>query len=261
MKFLRSLYIRFKDHGLIDLGAQCSYYLILSLFPFLIFIITLMSFLPFTFEDDLGLISDDIIPSGVLQVVENQWDVITEAQHTGLMSFGILFTLWTASLALNSILRSLNLAYNVTEERGMIKSRFISILLTISMFAVVLVALVLQVIGGAMKEFLAVGFTFFEFDLLRWGISSLILFIVFTLLYVTGPSLRLSLKDVYIGAVFATIGWQLTSLGFTYYLNNFADYTATYGAIGTVIALMVWFHFSSIIVLLGGEINAALKED
>ncbi|WP_198153553.1 YihY/virulence factor BrkB family protein [Thalassobacillus sp. C254] len=193
--------------------------------------------------------------------MENQWEVLTAHQNTGLLSFSIIFTIWTASLALNSILRTLNLAYHVTERRGMIKARVVSISLTISMFLVVLTALVVQVIGSNLLEYIEIEPVILDYDVLRWLVSSVILFIVFSILYLVGPNTRLKIKEVYTGAIFATVGWQLTSLGFSYYLNNFANYTATYGSIGAVIALMVWFHLSSVIILFGGEINAARKED
>ncbi|ADU28850.1 YihY/virulence factor BrkB family protein [Evansella cellulosilytica] len=259
MELAISLYLRFKEHRLIELAAQCSYYLLLSIFPFLIFILTLFSFLPLTLEFDINVIQD-VVPAEIFQFIEGQWTRITSQHNTGLLSFSIIFTIWTASLALNTILRLLNRAYHVTEERKMLKGRLISIFLTIGMFAVVLVALGLQVIGATLKDVLPFDFNIFKFNLLRWGISSLVLFIVFMLLYLVGPNIRLKLRDVYIGAIFATLGWLLTTSMFTFYLDNFANYTATYGTIGAVIALMVWFHLSSVIILLGGEINAELKE-
>ncbi|WP_100397931.1 YihY/virulence factor BrkB family protein [Bacillus sp. FJAT-44742] len=261
LKYTRSLMKRFADHDLISLGAQCAYFLLLSLFPFLIFIVTLLTYLPFTFQDVYNLLEEDYVPPEVLGIVENQWEVLTAHQNTGLLSFSIIFTIWTASLALNSILRTLNLAYHVTERRGMIKARVVSISLTISMFLVVLTALVVQVIGSNLLEYIEIEPVILDYDVLRWLVSSVILFIVFSILYLVGPNTRLKIKEVYTGAIFATVGWQLTSLGFSYYLNNFANYTATYGSIGAVIALMVWFHLSSVIILFGGEINAARKED
>ncbi|MBU9711700.1 YihY/virulence factor BrkB family protein [Evansella tamaricis] len=259
MVLLVSLINRFREHRLVELAAQCSYYLLLSIFPFLIFILTLLSFLPYTFDFDLELVQE-IVPGDILSVIENQWAHISARQNTSLLSISIIFTLWTASLALNTILRLLNRAYDVTEDRKMVKGRLLSILLTIGMFAVVLVALVFQVIGAALENLIPMDLNIFEFDLLRWVFSSMLLFLVFSLLYLTGPNLRLKISEIYIGAIFATIGWQLTSYFFSFYLNNFANYTATYGTIGAVIALMVWFHLSSIIILFGGEINAALKE-
>ncbi|WP_416148398.1 YihY/virulence factor BrkB family protein [Salipaludibacillus sp. HK11] len=252
---------RFKDHSLIDLAAQCAYFFLLSLFPFLLFIISLLSFLPFTFNDVYSLLQEAYVPAGVLEVVENQWEVLANNRSTSVLSLGILFTLWTASLALNSILRALNMAYHVTERRGLILGRLISICLTIGMFFIIIVALSLQVVGSFLENFMFIDFVIFNVDLLRWALSSVIIFTVFLILYLIGPNTRLSFKEVYIGAIFATVGWQITSFGFSIYLNRFADFSATYGTIGTVIALMLWFHLSSIIILIGGEINAILKED
>ncbi|MCD8509373.1 MAG: YihY/virulence factor BrkB family protein [Bacillus sp. (in: Bacteria)] len=247
MVFFLSLIERFKEHRLLELAAQCAYYLLLSIFPFLIFLITLFSFLPIAYEFDLNLLRD-MVPGEIFQFLEGQWTRITTGQNTGLLSFSIIFTLWTASLALNTIINLLNRAYQVTEERKFIKGRLISIFLTVGMFAVVLVALTLQVIGGALQEFIAFNLEIFNFNLLRWVISFVILFLVFLLVYWIGPNIRLKLSEVYIGALFATLGWQITSLGFSFYLDNFANYTATYGTIGAVIALMVWFHLSSVII-------------
>lgn len=258
---LKLLLQRFKEHDLIDLSAQCAYFFLLSLFPFLLFIISLLTFSPFTFDDVYNLLQEAYVPEGVLEVIHGQWDLLTNQQSTGVLSLGLLFTLWTASLALNSILRALNLAYNVTERRGFFIGRLISIALTIGMFAVIIIALSLQVVGSLIKEYLVVDLVIFDVDLLRWLLTSAIIFAVLLILYVVGPSTRLSFKEVYVGAIFATMGWQLTSYGFSIYLSYFANFSATYGTIGAVIALMIWFHFSSFIILLGGEINAILKED
>lgn len=258
---LKLLWDRFKEHRLIDLGAQCAYFFLLSLFPFLIFVISLLSFLPFTFEDVYQLLHEIYIPPDVLAVVEDQWHVLADNQQTGILSLGIIFTLWTASLALNAILRTLNLAYHVTTDRSMVVGRLISMVLTIGMFIVIIVALFIQVIGSQLADFLPFDLGIYDSDLIRWMLTSAVIFFIFIILYMVGPNVRLGFKDVYAGAVFATIGWQLSSYGFSLYLDEFANYSATYGTIGTVIALMVWFHLISIILLIGGEINAILKEE
>ncbi|TVP81502.1 MAG: YihY/virulence factor BrkB family protein [Alkalicoccus sp.] len=251
---------RFREHELINLGAQCAYFLLLSIFPFMLFIVSLLSFLPFTFADVFMLLQETYVPPGALQVIEDQWNVITADGQVGLLSFGALFTLWTASLALNAILGSLNLAYNVTEARGLIIGRLIAIGLTIAMFFVVILALVLQVVGVHIRDWLQIDVVVFNVDLLRWLFSSIIIFAVFLLLYWIGPSMKLQFREVYIGALAATAGWQLVSFLFSSYVSRFADFTATYGTIGTVIGLMLWFHLTSLILLMGGEINAMIKE-
>ncbi|SDO25064.1 YihY/virulence factor BrkB family protein [Alkalicoccus daliensis] len=257
---MKSFWRRFQEHQLINLGAQCAYFLLLSIFPFLLVIVSLFSFLPFTLTDVYLLLENTYVPPGVLIVIEEQWNVLTDDTQPGLLSIGALLTLWTASLALNSILGSLNLAYNVTEDRGFIKQRLIAIVLTIAMFFVVIVALVMQVAGVHVQEWLGVEIMFFELNLLRWLLSSAIIFLVFLVLYWIGPSMWLRFRDVYIGALVATAGWQLVSYVFSVYVSRFADFAATYGTIGTVIAVMIWFHLISLILLIGGEINAMKKD-
>lgn len=257
---MKSFWRRFKEHQLINLGAQCAYFLLLSIFPFLLVVVSLLSFLPFTLVDVYNLLEDTYVPPGVLTVIEDQWNVLTSEAQPGLLSVGALFTLWTASLALNSILSSLNLAYNITENRGLLKERIIAIGLTIAMFFVVILALVLQVAGVHLQEWLQLDLLLFDINLIRWLLSTSIIFAVFLLMYWIGPSMRLRFRDVYIGALAATAGWQLVSFGFSVFVSRFADFSATYGTIGTVIALMIWFHLTSLIILIGGEINAIRKE-
>ncbi|GEL09078.1 YihY/virulence factor BrkB family protein [Salisediminibacterium halotolerans] len=260
MQYAREMFYRFKEHQLIYLGAQCAYFLLLSLFPFMIVMVSLLTFVPFTVEDFKMLLEDIYMPAGVTEVIEGQLESLAQDRNTGALSLGILFTLWTASLAINAILRSLNLSYVVTKRRGLILGRLISMGLTVGMFAVVVAALTLQVIGGLLTEWLDFDMWLMDAGLLRWILITLLTFGVFLALYLIGPETRLSFKNVYVGTIFATLGWQLTTLGFSAYLSNFADYSATYGAIGAAIVLMVWFHISALVILIGGEINAIKKE-
>ncbi|MBO1912707.1 YihY/virulence factor BrkB family protein, partial [Microvirga sp. 3-52] len=95
---------------------------------------------------------------------------------------------------------------------------------------------------------------------LRWIIPPILLFSVFTLLYWLVPNLKLHIKSVLFGAAFATLGWILTSIGFSYYVSSFGNYSGTYGSIGAIIVLMMWLYFSAIILMLGGQINAVMSE-
>ena len=260
MRYLKEMFYRFTEHQLIFLGAQCAYFFLLSLFPFLIVMISLLTFVPFTIEDFRTLLEDLYLPEGVMAVIEDQLNSLVQNRNTGALSLGVIFTIWTASLAMNAILRSLNLSYEVTEERGIILGRIVSIGLTFGMFVVIIAALTVQIIGGYLTELIAFDFWLFDEDLLRWLLITAFTFIVFLILYLVGPGTRVSFREAYPGTLFATLGWQATSFGFSIYLNNIADFSAMYGAIGTAIVLMVWFHLSALIILLGGEINAIKKE-
>ena len=244
---------------LFGLAAQLAYFFLLSLFPLLLFLISLLPYLPITIEDILGVIRD-FAPKITIQLIETNLHELTE-KNVKLLSFGIIATIWSASNGINAIVRAFNKAYEVKESRSFIVARGMSILFTFAMLFVFVVALLLPVFGkiigvylfakfGLSDEFMAIWTT------LRWLLSSIILLIVFTGLYWIAPNIKLRCITVVPGAVFATVGWELSSLAFSFYVSNFGNFSATYGSIGAIIVLMIWFYMTGIIIILGGEINA-----
>lgn len=260
--FLRELLQRFTSDEVPGLSAQLSYFFLLSLFPFLIFLITLIGYLPITQEDVLGTIKQ-FAPGESLQVIDQTLDQIINHKNGGLLSFGIIATLWSASNGINAIVRAFNKAYEVEETRSFLVARGMAILMTIAMVFVIVVALLLPVFGKEIGLFIFSNFGFSEefltvWNTLRFLVSGIILFIVFTALYYVAPNKHLQVKHGVPGAFAATIGWILASLAFSYYVGNFANYSATYGSIGGVIVLMIWLYLSGMIIILGGELNALL---
>jgi membrane protein len=125
------------------------------------------------------------------------------------------------------------------------------------------IAIILPVFGHEIGHlaFSQIGYSYtFEsiWNYIRWALSSLVIFLVVIIIYYFAPNKRLHLQDVWIGAVFATITWQLVSYGFSYYVNNFGNYTATYGSIGGIIVLLLWFFLSGLTLIIGGEVNATI---
>jgi membrane protein len=260
--FLNELFHRFTNDEVPGLSAQLSYFFILSLFPFLIFLITLLGYLPISQEDVLNTIKE-FAPGDSMQIIGDTLEQILNEKNGKLLSFGIIATLWSASNGINAIVRAFNKAYDVNESRSFFVARGMAILLTIAMVFVIIIALLLPVFGREIGVFIFSNFGFsHEFltvwNTLRFLVSGIILFIVFTALYFVAPNKRLHIKDGLPGAFAATIGWIVVSLAFSYYVGNFANYSATYGSIGGVIVLMVWFYLSGMIIILGGELNAML---
>jgi membrane protein len=264
--FLKELWVRIEKDDVPGMAAQLAYFFLLSLFPLLIFLVTLLPYTPMGQEDLLGVVRD-FAPGETMNLIETSLQEVMN-KNSKLLSFGVIATLWTASNGIHAIVRAFNKAYDVVENRSFFYSRFISIFLTIGMILVIVIALLLPVFGkqigiylfselGLSKQFLAV------WNALRWLISSIILFIVFTGLYWIAPNKKLTCISATPGALFSTIGWAITSLAFSFYVGNFGNYTATYGSIGGVMVLMVWFYLSGFIIILGGEINAyfTLKKD
>ncbi|WP_442853247.1 YihY/virulence factor BrkB family protein [Bacillus sp. EB01] len=260
----KQLLHRIKEDDLPGLSAQLAYYFLLSLFPLLIFLLTLMPYLPIPQRDILGAIQD-FAPPEAFALIEKNLNSIMENRSGGLLSLGIIGTIWSASNGINALVRAFNKAYNVDETRSFIVARGMSILFTFGMVFVFIIALVLPVFGEEIGKFL---FSFLGLDgafiviwnLIRWALTPLILFGIFTILYWVAPNLKMKCKSAIPGAIFATIGWIITSLGFSFYVSNFGNYTSTYGSIGGIIILMIWLYLSAFIILLGGEINAFYAE-
>lgn len=261
--FGKELFYRFNHDEVIGLSAQLAYFFLLSLFPFLIFLITLIGYLPISQEDVLGLV-ERYAPVQAMNLIKTNLENIIEEQRGGLLSFGVIATIWSASNGINAIIRAMNRAYDVMENRSFLLSRLMAIFLTIAMIIVIIVALLLPVFGKAIGLFifahLGISQTFLRiWDALRIIISFFIMVIVFASLYFFAPNKRLRLKEVWFGALFATVGWQVVSLAFSYFVLNFGNYTATYGSLGGIIVLMTWFYLSAMIIIIGGEINAIIR--
>ncbi|SER57718.1 membrane protein [Gracilibacillus ureilyticus] len=262
--FLKQLFKRINDDDVPGLAAQLSYFFLLSLFPFMIFLVTLIGYLPYSDIDVINFISN-YAPEEINKLLNDNITQVMNNRNGGLLSVGIIGTLWSASNGVNALMRAFNEAYNIDEERSFIVVRGISIILTIAMVFVILIAFALPVFGRMIGEyifsFVGLSDDFISlWETLRWVISSVIFFIVLTALYLLAPSKRVKFKHVVIGAVFSTICWQLTSLAFSYYVSSIGNYSATYGSLGGVIILMLWFYLSAMVIIAGGEINALYEK-
>ncbi|WRP07153.1 YihY/virulence factor BrkB family protein [Rossellomorea aquimaris] len=258
--FSKSLFSNISANDVTGLAAQIAYYFLLSLFPLLIFIVTLLPYLPVEQGDILGLVRD-FAPGETMSMIEETLQDVMSNRNSGLLSVSIIATIWSASNGMNAIVKSLNRAYDVEETRSFIATRLMSILLTFAMILVFVVALLLPVFGKQIGLLLFSQFGFSEQFLtvwngIRWAISPIILFIIFIGLYYFAPSKRIKCLSAFPGAIFATLGWVLASLAFSYYVGSFGNYSATYGSIGGIIVLMIWFYLTGIIIMIGGEINA-----
>ncbi|MCM3115862.1 YihY/virulence factor BrkB family protein [Neobacillus sp. MER 74] len=261
---LRLLWHRIDEDDLPGLSAQLAYYFLLSLFPLLIVLFTLLPYFPIPHQDMLGIVRD-FAPSEAMDLIEKNVHDIMNHRNGSLLSFGIIGTIWSASNGINAIVKAFNKAYNVKESRSFIVSRGMAILLTFGMILVLILAIILPVFGREIGIFLfsQLGYTT-EFiklwNALSWLVSAIILFLIFTGLYWIAPNVKLKCRSAFPGAAFATVGWIVSSIGLTFYVGNISNYSLTYGSIGAIIVLMIWLYISAFIIILGGEINAFYSE-
>lgn len=261
---LQDLIVRIKNVDVGSLGAQLAYFFLLSFFPLLIFLVTLLPFLNLN-EQDVYNFMDDIMPGEIYSLLEGILRDVLTNQSSGLLSIGILGTIWSASKGIDALMKALNKAYDVEQKPG-IMNRLWSLIFTIAFVAILLIALVLPVFGQQIGGFL---FSFFHLEdnfkavwnVLRFVLPIVLIFCVMILMYWIVPNTnpRIRVTSVLLGALFATVGWFALTFGFSIYVSNFGNYSATYGSIGGVIVLMLWLYFTGIILIVGGTINATMQ--
>ncbi|MDR6999127.1 YihY/virulence factor BrkB family protein [Neobacillus niacini] len=261
---IRLLWHRIEEDDLNGLSAQLAYFFLLSLFPLLIVLFTLLPYIPIPHQNVLGVIKG-FAPAEAMDLIEKNVKYVMNHRNSGLLSFGIIGTIWSASNGINAIVRAFNKAYNVKENRSFIVVRGTAILLTLGMIIVFILAIILPVFGRKIGIFVfsQVGFSD-EFvnvwDTLSYPVSAVILFLIFTGLYWIAPNVKLRCRSAIPGGAFATVGWIISSVGLSFFVGKFSDFSLTYGSIGAIIVLMIWLYLSAFIIILGGEINAFYSE-
>ncbi|MEK4427070.1 YihY/virulence factor BrkB family protein [Solibacillus sp. FSL K6-1523] len=263
--FIQDLIYRIRRSDMSGMGAQLAFFFLLSFFPMLIFMVTLLPYLNL----EQGQVFDflnTIMPDEVYGFIEGTLVDVLNKQNSGLLSIGILGTIWSASKGVDALMKALNRAYDV-EGKVNLKNRLWSLIFTVSLVAVILLALVLPVfgqqIGRIVFSYFGVTSTFEEiWNFVRWIMPPALISIVLIAMYWIVPNTnpRLTIISVLPGAIFATAGWLILTYGFSFYISNFGNYSKTYGSIGGIIILMLWLYFTGMVLILGGLLNATVQK-
>jgi membrane protein len=260
--FIKKLYFKILHDEIPALGAQVAYYLILSFFPFLVFLVTIVSYTKIVTPDSLNLISG-FLPHSVFELINDIVQNVIKSRNTAFISLGMLATVWSASAGVLAFMYGMNKAYKKKETRPFWQVRALSILFTLGLSVIIIFSIVLVVFGELLGNHLSyilhlAGMSNIMWDIFRYAISLITLLIVFILFYLYIPNCKLPVKSVLPGAMLSTIGWIALSAGFSFYINNFSNLSKIYGSIGAAIALLIWLYWSSIIVFVGSELNVLL---
>ena len=248
----------------LGLAAQLAYYLLLALVPAIVFLVALASFFPVEMVQQLVTSLRAVAPPDVVMILEEQLGRVAEGQQGGLLTFGIGLALWSSSAAVVAITSALNRAYDIDEGRPWWKVRLIAIALTIALAVFVITALALVMVGptiaAALAERLGLGAAFeWTWNIAQWPVVIALIAIAIGAVNYFAPDAEQDWEWITPGAALSTVLWLVASLGFKIYLANFADYNATYGSLGGVIVLMLWFYISALAVLVGAEMNAEIE--
>ena len=252
------------DDDVFALGAQLAYYMVLSFIPFLMFLMTLVGFSHLNSDAVLNLLSN-VMPTEAFNLIQSTVIEIVDREQTGLLWISIALAIWVSSSGFKAVIKGLNKAYGVKETRSYIKLKLISMIYTILLSLIVIATLFLFVFGDVIGDFFIKilehpEFIYYIWNMLRYVVVILIMILFFMFLYNATPCVRLGWLEVIPGAVITTLGWISISYIFAYYVNNFSNYSRLYGSLGAVFMFMTWMFITSMILILGGEINAVLAE-
>jgi membrane protein len=261
----RSLYEAFWKDNCFALAAQLAYYFFFALFPTLLFMVALASYFPLaTLIDDLFRTLGGVLPPEALQLIADQMIKISDDSRGGLLTLGVLLAVSSSSTAMVAIINTLNQAYDVEDGRPWWKVRLAAMALTVGIATFILLAFALVLVGPTLATQLAetmnLGPVFeWTWKILQWPVVFGLVSFGVALIYYFAPDVEQEWIWLTPGAVFATTLWLAASLAFKYYVANWGGYTETYGLIGAVMILLLWFYISGLVLLLGAEMNAEIE--
>jgi membrane protein len=243
-------------------AAELAYYFLLALFPILIFLASLVAFLPGVQEAIFSALAR-FVPGEAMALVSRTIFDVTRNRSGGLISSGILGALWAASGGVTAVMGTLNVAYDAKEERPFWKTRLIAVGLTILLALLIVGGTALIMFGDRFAAWLAAQLAVGSAFTVVWGVvhyllGLALLFLGLELIYYFGPNVGQDWKRITPGAVFAVVSMIIASLLFSLYLRSAPDYSATYGSVGAVVVLMLWLYLAGAVTLIGGEINAEI---
>ncbi|NLK93593.1 MAG: YihY/virulence factor BrkB family protein [Clostridiales bacterium] len=262
MDLLIHLIVKVKNDDIFALASQLAYYLVLSFFPFLIFLISLISMINININEVyIGL--KDVLPSNVYELVQGILIEVFNSQSAGVLGASIFIAIWVASSGFRGVIKGINKAYNLEDNRSFIKKTIIAYISTILLAFTILLALIVLVFGTVVQEHLIEILPFKEvilifWNIIRYGIILIVLFFVFASIYRYTPCRKIKWKEVIPGAMVSTVGWVISSIAFAFYINNFNNYSKFYGSLAAVFILMIWIFLTSIILIFGVEVNSVL---
>lgn len=246
-------------------AAALAFYFLLSLVPLIILFSSLLGLLPMAnvFDQLLDLAATIVPPDAMSLVEKTVGSVLTP--NRGLLSFGILGYLWSSTGGFSAMIEALDIASDVEDNRSWWRDRLQALLLTFTTGGLMLISLLLLTVGPRFGHMLAVVFPVPASFGRIWGaihfavtFATFLIAIVF--LYILGPNKKTGFLSSLPGAVLAVVGWFIGSAGFSYYVRHFSNYSVTYGSLGAVIVLMLWFYIIAISILVGAEANAELSK-
>lgn len=246
-------------------ASAVAYSLTLACFPGIIFLFTLVPYIPIENLDDqiLGILKE-VLPRGIYQDARQTITDIISKPRNSVLSFGFILALVASTNGMMSLMRSFDMVYEDQETRGFLALRGVALLLTVILVAVMFLLIVLLIVGDAVKgivrdwHIIQDTWIVSSLNLTRYLVSFAALMLAISIIYRFAPSQGRRYTFVNIGSIIASVLILVATYGFSFYLSRFSSYNKLYGSIGTMIALMIWFYLLALLLIFGFEINAGI---
>jgi membrane protein len=262
---IRRTIAEIEEDRCLGLAAQMAFYFFLALFPALLFLVALVTYLPLdnALRELLAALGP-VAPQEAVTLLRGQIEQLSEDGHGGVLTAGIAGALWSSSVAMVAIIDALNHAYDVTEWRPWWKRRLIAIALTIALAVFIVAALAFVLLGPGVATWIAgrlglADVVVFVWQVARWPLIVAFVIVGVDLVYFFAPNRKAAWAWVTPGSALATALWIASSFAFKFYVANFGAYNATYGAIGGIVVMLLWFYVSGLAILVGAELNGVLE--
>ena len=246
-------------------ASSLAFNFFLAFFPSIIVFLTLIPYIPVIgLQETLMELLNVVLPPSTNEITFQALDDIINNTRGGLLSIGFLIALYFSTNGINSLIEAFNASYHIRENRPIIQQRILSLGLTLLLSFMLIIAMGLIIFGKFVVSYLT------EYKLItqyagelilygKWFTILLVLWLGISVLFHLGPSIKSKWKLFTPGSILATLGIIITSIGFNYYINHFSQYNKIYGSIGTLMIILIWMYFNSIILLTGFELNASIS--
>lgn len=246
-------------------SSAISFNLFVAIFPTLIFLFTLIPFIPIdNFQETLLSLLEDIIPQTAWESVQHTMLDIVMRPHGSWLSIGFVLALFFSTNGINSMIEAFNASFHTMETRGLLSQRWVAFILVLVLALMLVLAITFITLGSTLMHymrsqgFLQDRFVYFLLDALRWIVLLALTYFGISIIYYWAPAKKRPFKFFSAGSSSTTLFIMLTNIGFNYYANNIATYNVLYGSIGTLLLILLWIYFNSTILLIGFELNVSI---
>ena len=259
----------YSQHNVGKNAAALAYYLLFAIFPLLIFASNLLGLLKLDVFSITQTLSN-FLPKDIVGLIESYLDYISHTSGHLLLWFSLVFSIWFPMRAVKGLMDDVRLAHHLSKPPNSLKYRLRQLIYTVVFLVVIILTLALSTLGEHVLGYIGrllpentpriSGFIPDFWQYLRFIPMALLMFAALGALYALSMDKRPPIKQILPGIIAALISWMIVSIGFSFYVENFAHYSLIYGTMGAMIVLLMWLYMTALVLILGAEFNAALTK-